>query len=98
MGPVFLIEPILTVAGPLRLLKIRKPDSKRPEIGDADFTLDNCDQIKEKLLEKKNCQLITREKFEMLELKDPNFDVLVYFSCPTLLEVLKITTSSHPTP
>src|SRR3989338_6570829 len=41
MGPVFQIMPINTVAGPLELLKIRKPDSKRPERGDADFTVSN---------------------------------------------------------
>ena len=37
-GPVFLIKPIETVAGRLKLLKIRIPDPTRPERGDADFS------------------------------------------------------------
>jgi len=38
-GPVFLIAPLSTAAGPLRILKVRRPDPKRPEKGDADFTI-----------------------------------------------------------
>ena len=49
-GPVFLITPISTVAGTLKILKIRRPDPKRPERGDADFTLSDYSHFKEKYL------------------------------------------------
>jgi len=38
-GSLFKIFPIATIAGELQLLKIRNPDSTRPERGDADFTV-----------------------------------------------------------
>lgn len=37
----FLLKPIETLSGPLRLVKIRKPDPKRTERGDADFNTYN---------------------------------------------------------
>jgi len=40
-GSLFHIQSLNTVAGNLRLLKIRKPDETRPELGDADFTVEN---------------------------------------------------------
>lgn len=40
-GFTYLLDkPIVTIAGPLRLVKIRKPDALRLERGDADFNTD----------------------------------------------------------
>ncbi|MFH1505827.1 MAG: hypothetical protein ABIE94_02460 [archaeon] len=90
MGPVFQIEPLDTVSGKLNLLKIRLPDEKRPEKGDADFTVSDYPAFKEKYLSKEGYKLIERDNFEMIELIDPEFDVLAYFSYPTLGEYLGI--------
>jgi hypothetical protein len=90
MGPVFHITAISTEAGPLRLLKIRRPDSKRPERGDADFTVSDYANFKETYLDKPGFGIIKRENMEMLELIDPAFNVLAYYSHPTLAEVLKL--------
>ena len=90
-GPVFQIEPLPTVAGVLPLLKIRKPDPNRPERGDADFTLSNYDEFKKEHINQKGFKLIDKGDFEMIEYKSPDSNVLVYFSNPTLAEVLGIT-------
>ncbi|UCG95026.1 MAG: hypothetical protein JSV92_03195 [archaeon] len=89
-GPVFHIEPIETVGGKLQVLKLRKPDKTRPEMGDADFTVSNYSEFKEKYLSQKGFELIVREDFEMIELLDPNSDVRAYFSNPTLIKQLGI--------
>lgn len=83
-GLVFQIQPLITVAGELRLLKIRTPDPTRPERGDADFTLSNYDEFKKTYLGQKGFSLINKETFEMIEIVDPNFNVRVYFSNPPL--------------
>lgn len=85
-GLLFWINPLKTVAGDLRLLKIRLPDVVRPELGDADFTILNFLGFKKKVLSKSEFKLIKREDFEMVELVDPEFDVRVYFSNPPLDE------------
>ena len=90
-GPVFQIEALQTVAGNLKLLKIRKPDPARPERGDADFTLTNYDEFKKDRLNRDGFQLIDKGEFEMIEYKAPNAKVLVYFSNPTLGEILGVT-------
>lgn len=90
MGPVFYIKPIETAAGMLHLLKIRKPDPIRTEKGDADFTVSNYKEFKKEYLGKKGWSLIKRPEFEMLELVDPSFNVLCYYSHPTLYSVLKL--------
>lgn len=89
-GPLFHIPKLDTVAGPLQLLKIRSPDVARPELGDADFTIENYSEFKKKYLSEVGFKLITREKFEMIELIDPQFDVLAYFSNPPLDKQLGI--------
>lgn len=90
MGPVFLINPLPTVAGSLKLLKIRKPDLTRPEKGDADFTLSNYQKFKQENIVKTGFKLIKKEKFEMIEYLESGSDVRIYFSYPTLAEVLGI--------
>jgi hypothetical protein len=90
MGPVFHVAPVPTVAGPLRLLKIRRPDPKRPERGDADFTVSDYPAFKAIHLGKPGFSLIEREHMEMIELIDPSYNVLAYYSHPPLADVLKI--------
>jgi hypothetical protein len=75
----FLNKPINTVSGPLRLVKIRKPDALRRERGDADFNT-NYEGFKQKYQNNPKFELIKRETFEMLRLSDPNFDVMACFS------------------
>lgn len=88
MGSVFHIAPLSTCAGELRLLKIRCQDPNRPERGDADFTVSNYPQFKQEYLGQPGFGLIEREEMEMMELRDPAFNVLAYFSYPTLYKVL----------
>ncbi|MBI1973394.1 hypothetical protein HYS54_01135 [Candidatus Micrarchaeota archaeon] len=83
-GPLFHIRPLDTVAGKLQLLKIRKQDITRPELGDADFTVENYLEFKKNHLQKEGFKLIIRKGFEMIELIDPEFDVRAYFSNPPL--------------
>lgn len=90
MGPIYHIAPIKTEAGELRLLKIRHPDPKRPERGDADFTLSDYQDFKATNLNKVGFSVIKREGFEMIEVVDPAFDILVYYSHPPLIEVLNV--------
>lgn len=89
-GLLFHVHPIDTVSGKLKLLKIRLPDSARPEKGDADFTVSNYSNFKKKYLSKNGFKLIHREDFEMIELTDYEFDVRAYFSNPPLDEQLGI--------
>lgn len=87
-GPLFQIKPLDTVSGLLRLLKIRNPDKTRPERGDADFTVSNYSAFKKKYLSQGNFKLISREKFEMIELMDSDFNVRAYFSSKPLIKDL----------
>jgi len=89
-GPVFYIAPLSTVAGTLRLLKIRRPDPKRRERGDADFTVADYELFKNTHLGKPGFSLIKRTGMEMIELIDPSYNVIAYYSHPTLADVLKL--------
>lgn len=89
-GPLFHIQPLDTIAGKLQLLKIRKPDATKPELGDADFTVSNYPEFKKKYLSQKGFSLIIRKSFEMIELTDSKFNVRAYFSNPPLNKQLKI--------
>lgn len=85
-GPLFHINPLPTVAGNLKLLKVRMPFAQRPERGDADFSVHDYDKFKKTYLSRSGFSLITKPNFEMIELIDPEFDVLTYFSHPPLDE------------
>lgn len=90
-GSVYrLFEPITIPAGKLSFLRIRHPDPKRPQKGCDDFRVENYDQFKNKYLGKfdKNITLIKRPSYEMIEIKDEEFDVLVYFPSIRFSEVL----------
>ena len=89
-GPLYHIDPIDTVSGILKLLKIRQPDITKPERGDADFTVGDYHIFKSKYLSQDNFKLISRQDFEMIELADPDFNVRTYFSHPPLDEQLGI--------
>lgn len=81
-GPVFVCSPIPTAAGELRIIKIRKPDSTRTELGDADFATRDYVNFKTAHLGESGFKLIERSDFEMLELVDPDYSVRCYFSNP----------------
>lgn len=70
---------IETIAGKLSLVKVRRPDNKLRFLGDADFNTDY-DKFKQKYQNNPNFELIIRDKFEMLRLSSPDFDVMACFS------------------
>lgn len=79
-GSIYLLhKPIQSVAGALSYLKIRKPDANLPLRGDADFNTDYV-TLKKKHNGQPHFELSVREKFEMLKLSDPKFDVMSCFS------------------
>lgn len=79
-GFTYLLDkPIKTVAGPLRLVKIRKPDTQRRERGDADFNTEYR-KLKKRYQGNHRFELIKRDTFEMFRLSDPKFDVMACFS------------------
>jgi hypothetical protein len=90
MGPVFHVEPVKTIAGNLRLIKIRKPDPKRTERGDADFTLADYPAFKNTYITQPGFKLIERPNMEMIELADSAYNALAYFSNPPLGKVLNL--------
>ncbi len=83
-GLLFHIEPLGTVSGVLKLLKIRIPDPTRPECGDADFTISNFPKFEKKYLSKHGFKIMEKPDFYMIELMDSEFDVRAYFSNPPL--------------
>jgi len=89
-GLLFHIESVETVSGVLKLLKIRVPDSTRPELGDADFTISNFSKFEKKYLSKQGFKKIQKTDFYMIELTDADFNVRVYFSNPPLDEQLDV--------
>lgn len=74
-----LSEPVATVAGPLRLVKIRRPDPKRHQRGDADFNTDY-EEFKKRYGGDPKFERVIRPTFEMLRLSEPDFDVMACFS------------------
>jgi hypothetical protein len=81
-GPLFLVDPIKTDAGTIKIIKIRKPDASRRELGDADFNVSDYQSFKDRCLQQPGFKLIVRPKFEMIELAAKESDVLAYFSNP----------------
>lgn len=85
-GPVYVVPRIDTVAGPLRVFKVRKVDPSRKELGDADFALQDYESFKRENIGRPGFKLIEREEFEMIELVDPEFNARAYFSNPPIEE------------
>lgn len=79
-GPrVELDEPIEIEGNIITHLRIRKPDLERPQVGCNDFETDyNAFKNDYLLKHKENLSLIKRPEYEMIELHDPDFDVLAY--------------------
>lgn len=91
-GPAYkLHKPIGIPTGKLRLLRIRKPDPERPQKGCDDFAVKDFKAFKKKHIPDKNghVSLIVRPEYEMIEIKDEKFDVLVYFPSETMSKYLK---------
>ena len=79
-GPrVELYKPIEVGENRITELRIRKPDTTRPQLGCNDFET-NYEYFKEEYLLQypDNLFLIKRSDYEMIELRDKNFDVLAY--------------------
>lgn len=89
-GLLYQIEPLETVSGILKLLKIRIYDPARPERGDADFTISNFPEFEKKYLSKPGFKMMKKPDFYMIELMDSDFDVRAYFSNPPLDKQLNI--------
>ena len=78
-GFTYLLDmPLKTIAGPLRLVKIRKPDF-RLERGDADFNIDY-NKFKNRYQRDPRFELVKYETFKMLRLSSPDYDVMACFS------------------
>jgi hypothetical protein len=79
-GPIYRFDKqIHTEAGVPNVVKVRKPDITKPELGDVDFNTSYV-EFKDKYLDNKRFTLIVRDKFEMMELKEEGWDVMCYFS------------------
>ena len=89
-GPLFRLKDLETVAGTLKLLKVRRYDDKHLDLGDADFTVSNYEVFKNKYINKSNFKLISGEGYEMIELMEEKNEVRTYFSNPPLDEELGI--------
>ncbi len=80
-GPyVRLNEPIQLPNNQLNLLRIRKPDPYRMQVGCCDFEVKNYQEFKDKYLDhhSNNLRVIERPEYEMIEFFDPDFDVMAY--------------------
>jgi len=90
-GPrVTLYKPILIDDNKIIHLRIRKPDPERPQVGCNDFKT-SYNRFKSKYLSKhsKNLIFIERPKYEMIEFRDSDFDVLAYVVEKTLDKIIK---------
>lgn len=70
------------------LVKIRKTEAIKPQRGAIDFKVNNYEMFKKEYVNKEGFTLVKKEMYEMIELSNPEFDVLVYFPSETLGEVL----------
>lgn len=87
-GKTFLLNnPIETLAGELKFIKIRLLDATRPQRGAPDFKIPNYERFKERYLQTSgNFTLMIRKNYEMIEIK--GVDVLVYIPSNTFSERL----------
>ena len=85
---LFRISPIETSAGKLEILRIRKPDEKFKERGDADFVVNDYKTFREKYSNQSGFKIIPRDSSEMIELYKEREKVRVYFSAPELIKLL----------
>lgn len=85
---LFKITPIETSAGKLEILRVRQPDEKFKERGDADFVVNDYLSFKEKYKNQPGFTVIPRNGSEMIELYKEGENVRVYFSAPELIKSL----------
>ena len=81
-------------------LYIRKPDPYRHHVGDVDFYLepDKYKKLKEEILKGKKvkgARIFDRPDLDMIELYDPDIDVLGYVSTAKMSEAVRIKRSEH---
>ena len=79
-GPrITLHQPIVVGDNTITHLRIRKSDPDRPQVGCSDIKTDY-EKFKDEYLAKclDNLRLIKRSTYEMIELFDPEYDVLAY--------------------
>jgi hypothetical protein len=81
-------------------LYIRRPDPYRHHVGDVDFYLDQqqYDELKKSLIggkQIKGARVFPRNDLDMIELYDPDVDVLGYVSTNTMTEKLRIKLSDE---
>ncbi len=88
-GELYNIKPVQTKAGKLILLKICTPNKHKLEQGYADFRVDYV-EFKKKYLCRPKFRLITKETFEMIELREKGSDSLAYFPDTPLTKDLKV--------
>jgi len=90
-GITFLLNsPYPTKAGELRLIKVRNPDKEKSQRGAPDFKVENYNEFKDRYLNLENIKMIKRKDYEMLELRDDNYDILVYFPNKPLSEEFRV--------
>lgn len=89
-GIMFHVPVIKTVAGPLKIVKVRKPEIYHTELGDADFTVKNYRIFRSRVNRKPGFRLMRIENYEMIELVDPKFNARAYFSNKPVDEELGI--------
>lgn len=75
---IWLREPVQTKYGWIRMIRIHTVDSQKPWRGYADFGTPHYSRFKTKYLSRPGFSKIIHPDFEMIELKDKNYDVLVY--------------------
>ncbi len=81
-------------------LYIRKPDPYRHHVGDVDFYLDQeqYNELKQALAggkQVKGARIFPRNDLDMIELYDPDIDVLAYVSTNTMTEKVRIKLSNE---
>jgi hypothetical protein len=74
-------QPIQTIAGDISMIRIRKPDPERPQLGCADFEVEDYESFKTNELPKhpEHLKRIERTDYEMIEFYDTQAnEVLAY--------------------
>jgi hypothetical protein len=81
-------------------LYIRKPDPYRHHVGDLDFFLDDNDyrKLKQSMVDGKlikGARIYERPDLDMIELYDPDIDVLAYVSTSTISKSVRVKLSEY---
>lgn len=81
-------------------LYIRKPDPYRHHVGDLDFVMapERYTELKQEMINGKivaGARVFDRPDLDMIELYDPDVDVLAYISTATMAEAVRVKLSEH---